>query len=268
MLQSPGLHTGAHRSHYVVFLHNILCCLVLPLCAADPWGDVKLLFWHRRPGGAFPDKEDHWESPDDGSRICCEHGGFNASCWGEACGDGKCSDGGRAKRLVQAVNEMLGLEVDAAPRLMLATTSTATQVAGRGCCLGTDGCCMRRPASLRSARSARRASRPRPPAATPSGRAGRVRRRPRLSLLRPLVFDNTGGDHADRVFLRCVPNHCFFKQEDWHETRPRLEVQSARGPVPSTREKLALADALRLLRLEPLAREAGLLFVRTVNGAG
>lgn len=37
------------------------------------------------------------------------------------------------------------------------------------------------------------------------------------------------------------------------------------GAVPSAREKLLLADAVRLLRLEPLVKEAQLVAVYTLN---
>ncbi len=42
--------------------------------------------------------------------------------------------------------------------------------------------------------------------------AGRIRRRPRLSFYHPEVFDNCGGDHGDRVWLRTVPNCFIFNQ--------------------------------------------------------
>ncbi len=37
------------------------------------------------------------------------------------------------------------------------------------------------------------------------------------------------------------------------------------GAVPSAREKLLLTDAVRLLRLEPLAKEGQLVAVYTLN---
>ncbi|KAI7840873.1 hypothetical protein COHA_005403 [Chlorella ohadii] len=97
------------------------------------------------------------------------------------------------------------------------------------------------------------------------GMRGRIRRRPRLSFYHPEVFDNCGGDHGDRVWLRTVPNCFIFNQEDFRDARPGQQVAVVHGAVPSAREKLLLADAVRLLRLEPLAKEAQLVAVYTLN---
>ena len=54
-------------------------------------------------------------------------------------------------------------------------------------------------------------------------------------------------------------------QEDFRDARPGQQVAVVHGAVPSAREKLLLADAVRLLRLEPLAKEAQLVAVYTLN---